>query len=132
MTYDVEKVNVVVGGVVLTGYADGSMVSAERNEDSVLPHVGTKGEVAYAENADRTGKFTVTLAETSPHNIYLNRLATTKNSQVDVAIVSMNEHAVQVTGTNCRVLKPANVEVGRKVGEREYEIFAAVMNFEEK
>lgn len=130
MTFDIEKVNIVVGGVVLTGFADGSMVSAERNEDSVSPHVGTKGEVSYAESADKTGKFKVTLASTSPHVLYLNRLATGKGTEVDVSIINMNTNAVQVTGTRCRVLKPAGEEVKDEVTDREFEIFAAVMEFE--
>ena len=60
-TYDPLKVNLVVKGVTITGFADGSIIEVERNEDAISPYVGTKGEVAIAESADKTGTFKITL-----------------------------------------------------------------------
>ena len=44
-SYDPKKVNVVVDGAVITGFASDSMVTAAKNEDAVSTDVGCKGDV---------------------------------------------------------------------------------------
>ena len=38
MVFDPEKISLIVAGAKVTGYADGSKVSAEHNKDAVTPH----------------------------------------------------------------------------------------------
>ncbi len=59
-TYNPKDVTVIYDGMVITGFAEDSMVQAEKNEDNMIPHVGVLGEVSVAINADNTG--TVTLS----------------------------------------------------------------------
>ena len=54
-SYDPKKVNVIVGGRALTGFAADGVVTLTRNEDSVTPSVGAKGDVCYSENANESG-----------------------------------------------------------------------------
>ena len=37
MVFDPEKISLIVAGAKVTGYADGSKVSAEHNKDAVTP-----------------------------------------------------------------------------------------------
>ena len=39
--YDQSKVTVVVDGTYITGFGEGTKVSAERNEDNIVPYVFT-------------------------------------------------------------------------------------------
>ena len=50
-SYDPKKVNVIVGGRIITGFASDGVVTLTKNEDSVTPSVGAKGDVTYSENA---------------------------------------------------------------------------------
>lgn len=43
MVFDPEKISLIVAGAKVTGYADGSKVSAEHNKDAVTPHNGHPG-----------------------------------------------------------------------------------------
>ena len=39
ITFDPQKVNLVVKGVAITGFAEGTMIEIERNEDAIIPYV---------------------------------------------------------------------------------------------
>lgn len=43
MVFDPEKISLIVAGAKVTGYADGSKVSAEHNKDAVTPTTGIQG-----------------------------------------------------------------------------------------
>lgn len=64
-SYDPKKVNLVMNGKIITGFASDSMITIARNEDTVTTQVGVKGDVAYNENANESGTITVTLMGTS-------------------------------------------------------------------
>ena len=51
MVFDPEKISLIVAGAKVTGYADGSKVSAEHNKDAVTPTTGIQGDTVYALNA---------------------------------------------------------------------------------
>lgn len=129
--YDPENVNVFVNNTALTGFAEDSFVQAEMLEDRFTEHVGAKGEVSYAENANKTGEITVTLASTSPSVAFLDDLAQSKgdNAIVPVSIVDLNENKKVVAGDRARVRKPATYEAGKEVSEREFVIFVENMEF---
>jgi hypothetical protein len=130
-TFDPKDVNVVVGGVVLTGYAEGTFVTAEQTEDNFTPYVGALGEVTLAENANKTGQITVTLESTSPSVTYLNGLANRKgqNAIIPASIIDLNNGKKTVGGAECRVMKPANYQAGKEVTEREFNIFVSEIQF---
>ncbi len=127
LTYDPLKVTLVVGTVAITGFAEGSMIEVERNEDAIYPYVGTQGEVAIAESADKTGTIKITLMQTSPSVQYLNTLAKQKGDEAAfaVSIVNMNTNGVSASGTKARVKKMAAEAYDKEVTEREFEIFVS-------
>lgn len=65
---DPKQVIVTFGEVELSGFADGTYVSIERDEDAWTKHVGADGEVGRIRNRNRCAGVTVTLAEYSPAN----------------------------------------------------------------
>ena len=74
-SYDPKKVNLVMNGKIITGFASDSMITIARNEDTVTTQVGVKGDVAYNENANESGTITVTLMGTSSSLPYVRSLA---------------------------------------------------------
>lgn len=104
-TYDPQKVNVIVDGRVITGFASDGVVTLTRNSDSVTPAVGAKGDVAYSENADETGTVAITLMSTSASLSYLRGLEA-KRKMVTVSVQDVNDNdAFVMSCDNCRVLK---------------------------
>lgn len=132
-SYDSVEVNLIVGGAVITGVAEGTWITAERAEDDFTEYVGAKGEVALAESNNRSGEITVTLENTSPSCAFLYNLAKKKgkNAIFPVTIVDANEEGkVRISGAEARVRRPANYEAGKEITEREFVIFVADLDFD--
>lgn len=71
-TYDPASVSIVAFGIPISGYADGSFVSVERNEDSFTLQVGTDGESCRSKSNNKSGRVTVTLLQSSISNDLLS------------------------------------------------------------
>lgn len=122
--YDPKKVTVIYDGMVITGFADDSMIEAEKNEDNITPYVGVLGEVSIAINADNTGTVTMSLANTSPFIKILAEKARA-NTVAPLSIIDMNENGVNVGGTEAVIIKPPNVTIGKEVESQEVQFFVA-------
>ena len=108
-TYDPKKVNVIVGGRVITGFASDGVVTLAKSEDSVTPSVGAKGDVTYSENANESGTVSLTLMSTSSSLSYLRDLEA-KRRAVNVSITDANDDtAFTMTEDNCRITKMPDV-----------------------
>jgi len=126
-------VNLVVGGVIITGVADGSWINIERAEDNFTEYIGTKGEVALAESNNRSGHVNVTLEQTSPSATYLYNLSKRRgrNALVDVSVVDANEEGGIMWGApEGRVRRPANYEGSKEITNREFSIFVADLDYQ--
>ena len=100
-SYDPKKVNVIVGGRTITGFAADGVVSVTKNEDSITPAVGAKGD----ENANESGTIAITLMSTSSSLSYLRELEA-KRRAVNVTISDVNDaDAFTLSADNCRVMK---------------------------
>ena len=108
-TYDTKKVNVIVGGRVITGFASDGVVTLAKSEDSVTPSVGAKGDVTYSENANESGTVSLTLMSTSSSLSYLRDLEA-KRRAVNVSITDANDDtAFTMNEDNCRITKMPDV-----------------------
>ena len=115
-SYDPQKVNVIVAGRVITGFASDGVVNLTRNSDSVTPAVGAKGDVAYSENADETGTVALTLMSTSASLAYLRELEA-KRKMVSVSVQDKNDSDGFVMACdNCRVLKMPDANRAKEQG----------------
>ena len=126
-SYDPKKVNLVMNGKIITGFASDSMITIARNEDTVTTQVGVKGDVAYNENAKESG--TVTLMGTSSSLPYVRSLAL-KRKEVSVMIVDANDSAsVNVAEERCRVIKPPDITRAKEIGSESVSIFVPSLNY---
>ena len=126
-TYDPQKVNVIVDGRVITGFASDGVVTLTRNRDSVTPAVGAKGDVAYSENADETGTVAITLMSTSASLSYLRGLEA-KRKMVTVSVQDVNDNdAFVMSCDNCRVLKMPDAARTKEQGTVTINIYVPFM-----
>lgn len=126
-TYDPQKVNVIVDGRGITGFASDGVVTLTRNSDSVTPAVGAKGDVAYSENADETGTVAITLMSTSASLSYLRGLEA-KRKMVTVSVQDVNDNdAFVMSCDNCRVLKMPDAARTKEQGTVTINIYVPFM-----
>lgn len=127
-TYDPKKVNVIVGGRVITGFASDGVVTLAKSEDSVTPSVGAKGDVAYSENANESGTVSLTLMSTSSSLPYLRDLEA-KRRAVNVSITDANDDtAFTMNEDNCRITKMPDVARQKEQATVTVTIFVPSMN----
>jgi hypothetical protein len=88
-TYDPKKVNLIVDGVTISGFADGSFIKVARLDKELFKtHVGAHGEVGRTKNPNTAGKFTFTLLKESPSNVVLDAF---KNLSAPIALALMDK-----------------------------------------
>lgn len=119
-SYDAKSVSVIVDGVYITGFAEGSFVEAEKMEDTFQTSVGAQGDVGISEVNNPIGTITVTLQQTSPSVAYLNRLAASKRI-VPVWVISNNTPREKIGGTQARVLRPAQSTFSNAIESRAFQ-----------
>lgn len=123
MVYDSNKVNVSIAGTMVTGWAEGTMVTCERNEDRVTPYVGVKGEWAISYNNNNTGTITISLQQGSPMNTILQRLANAKELFSTNVIDINSDGGFRAGGNNCIILAEPSNERGAEITTREWSIY---------
>lgn len=74
--YDPSRVAISWMGINITGFADGTFVEAERDEDGFSKYIGADGKVCRTRSLNRSGSITVTLMASSEVNDLLEVLAT--------------------------------------------------------
>ena len=127
-TYDPTKVQVLVMGVPVVGFAEGSMIKATRTSDANSMHVGAQGQVDFVKSADKSGEITVTIKHNSPSNAVLQ---TIHNQDLKVPIVCVDVNLGTQFGFNameCKVKKQPDFDRGKEVGEVEWVFVAAELN----
>lgn len=126
--FDFKKVSVVVNGHIVTGWMDGSVITAEKNEDNVIPHIGAAGEVSYSESNNNTGLITLNIKQTSPSLPIFVNLAK-KKEVFPAQIIDANTNRVKTGGNQCRILKTPGTEWGTEVTGVEIQIYVADYDF---
>ncbi len=70
-TYDPSKVIIVFAGRVLSGFAEGTKVTVEHDEDAWTTQIGVDGEGTRSKSNNRSGTITVELMQSSDDNLFL-------------------------------------------------------------
>ena len=124
-TYSPKRVEVIVAGVPMKGFADGTFVTVARANDSFATNVGADGEVSRTASADRTGTVTLTLQQTSDSNDFLSGLMTadelTLAGQFPFLLKDTNGRTI-LESPCAWINKPADSEFGNELSNREWVI----------
>ena len=127
-TYSPKKVSVIVAGVIMAGYAEGSFISVERSADAFTKVVGSDGEVGRVHSADRSGRITLTLQQTSESNDVLSALQIADEFSLTgkfPVIVKDNNGTSLYHGMDAWIVKSPNAEYSNSMSPREWMIDVA-------
>jgi len=122
-TYDAKAVCVIVGGQIMSGFSDGDMVSIERNEDTFTLQVGTDGESTRSKTNNKSGRFTISLMQTSAANALLTAIAKLDevgNAGAVPVLVKDNSGSSVYAASQAWLVKPPVGEFGREAAAREW------------
>lgn len=121
MNYDPKDVSIVFNGTYAVGLGE-SMVSCEKDEDSIEAYYGAQGDYSVAESNNTMGTITVTFQHNSPSLKALRSLHNRKQA-FECFVVDKNEgNDFKAGGSDCRVNKSPGTELGNEIGEVEVEI----------
>lgn len=120
-TYDARETTVTVDGQFLTGFAEGSFVEWEKDEDNFNAKTDAFGDVAVAMTNNQTGTITITLSQTSPSLPLIKRLANTR-AMFPIWVQTNGTIKEKVGGTQAMVVKSPSGTLSDEVEDREVEI----------
>ncbi len=124
-TYAFNKVSCSLGGILITGFMEDTVITVTRDEDSFEKHTGADGEVSRAANANKGGTATLRLKQTSLSNDMLsNRLAADELSNTGVGVFNVTDAGgrTNVNAAEAWIKKPAEVTFAKGVEGREWTI----------
>jgi hypothetical protein len=131
-TYDPKQVSVLVAGVPIGGFADGTAISVIRSNDSYSKVSGADGVMSRAKSNDISGEVTLTLSQTSPSNDYLSSIQSLDSLSgtgvVPVLIQDNSGRSKYVSGF-AWVRKPPDSEFGKEISNREWVLDCADLSF---
>jgi hypothetical protein len=120
-TYSPKRVAVSVAGIPVTGFADGTFISADYTNDAFTIVTGADGESTFVENADQSGTIEITLKESSDSNDVFSALHATDradlNGIVPIFIKDTNGRDTFLAA-EARIMKQATGEKGNDLSDR--------------
>lgn len=127
--YDPSQVALIAVGVPVTGYAPGTFIVAERNEDSFNLTIGSDGEGCRTRTNNRSGRITFTLQQSSITNQLLSTALnldenTPAGDGIAPSLIKDNTGLPTaqtfVNAPESWLVKPANVEYSNEATTREW------------
>ncbi len=123
--YDAKQVIVIIGVVPVSGYADGSFVSVENNEDAYTLLVGTDGEATRSRTNNNSSRITLTLQQGSLSNALLSGLHEIDKNSISGAgcfpvLIKDLQGTSMYAAEKAWIVKRPTAEFGREAGSREW------------
>jgi hypothetical protein len=130
-TYSPDKVLCIIGGVPMSGFADGTGITVEREADAFTKVVGSDGVVSRVKSANRTGSVTITLQQTSASNDILSGFALldeVSNEGVFPVLIKDNLGRSVFASGEGWVKKIPSSAFGKDISDREWVIDCGKLN----
>ncbi len=122
-SYDPKAVSQIIAGQILSGYAEGTFINVERNEDSANLSIGSQGEGTRTLSRNRSGRVSLTLQMTSPSNGVLDaqRIAMELSGGGIFSMLGKDADSGDTwAGATSWVVKPATMEYSNETTNREW------------
>jgi len=130
-TYDPRSVIVSIGGVPMSGYADGTFLTVDRDEDAFSKVTGADGYSTRVKSNNRGGSLTLTLKQSSPSNDVLSGFANldelSNAGVVPVLVKDTSGNSIYFSATGW-VKKYPSSEFGKELNNRDWVIDLAEMD----
>ena len=131
--YDPQQMTCSFKGENITGFAEGTFIEIERNEDAYTVYVGATGDVTRTRSRNRTGKATLTLMAQAPSNDSLMDIHMDDEQFGDgvgpLLIKDLNGLTV-ARAAEAWVTKVPKVERGKEAGTSQWVLECAVIIIE--
>ena len=122
-TFDPAEVVITIGGVPMSGYADGTFALLSRNVDAYSMVTGADGLTTRVKSNNRSGSLTLTLTQTSPSNDVLSGFALldelSNGGVVPIQVKDLSGTTILFSATGW-VRKIADVEYSNVLSNREW------------
>lgn len=127
-TYDPRQVIITIGGVPMSGFADGTFVKVSRVSDSFSKVSGADGIVSRSKTNDFSGSIELTVAQTSPSNDILSAFMISDeltNTGVVPVICKDVSGRTSLFSAFAWIRKPADTEFGKDITNRTWTLDCA-------
>ena len=117
-TYDPGQVSVILGGKIMSGFSEGSLIKVSRNVDAYTLKIGTDGEGVRTRLRDKSGKIEIMLMQSSDSNDILSAYALADEANNSGTIPFLMRDAsgrTVVSAATAWVKKISDVEMGKEV-----------------
>jgi len=132
-TYDPREVQIIIGGAIISAYADGTFVEVEPQDDSYSRTTGADGEESRARSNNRGGTMTLTIKQTSPSNDVLTAFwLADQASNAGVFPVMLKEAgsgSTLISAQSAWIERLPNVVYSKEIEGREWKIALADINW---
>lgn len=126
------QVDASLGGQIIEGYADGTMIDVEFPSDDYEMKVGTKGDVGVAQILNPTAMVTIRLLQTSPSNDALSTLRRSSMSASATGFASdlsiRDRSGNTIVQGKAFIMKRPNVTLSNTIEAREWRLGVIVSN----
>lgn len=127
-TYDPGDITILINDQEVFGFAEGDMVTVEKNSPHFNVHVGTRGETTRAAIKDNNYTVTFRLQQTSPFVKYIEQLKAVDNvaSVPPVATITIKDPSGYdglVNVGQAWLMEDPTRSWGNEVGVREYQFY---------
>ena len=124
-TYDPDDVTLVAFGIPISGFADGTFVSVEFNEDSFTLAVGTDGDACRSKTSNKSAKMTMTLMQSSWTNdllsaVHASDILTPSGDGIGPFLMKDNSGRTLFAAEKCWITKMPTTTFSREVESREW------------
>lgn len=121
--YDPKLFSLIVGGKIISGFADNTFIKLERNEQAFNLKVGVTGEAVRAKNNNLSGKITATLMQSAQSNDDLSSFALADqltNAGAVPVLVKDGSGTTVASAVTAWVQKLPNTEFQKEATSREW------------
>ena len=122
-SYNPKNVSLICAGAIIGGFADGTFISVDRNEDFQTFQVGGQGDGTRVLSSDRSGRLTITLQQTSPSNGVLDAqriAAELSGGGLFSMFLRDNDSLDTAAAVAMYVVKAPTMEFGNELANREW------------
>jgi hypothetical protein len=126
-TYVPDEVSLIAVGIPITGFAPGTFISVEQNEDAFSLQVGSSGEACRTRTNNLSSRITFTLLQSSNDNLLLS--AVFNSDQLSPAgdgilptLIKDNSGTTVIGAEKSWIVRMPTVEFANEGGTREWVI----------
>jgi hypothetical protein len=126
-TYSPTECSVIVGGAIITGFADGTFVKVTRDDDAFKKVVVADGEVSRSKSPNRGGSIEITLTQVSDSNAILGAMALIDDESGEgvVPVIVKDNLDYTAIGSKGWIKKLPDMERGKDMGNMTWTIDVA-------